>query len=393
MFAPGHAVYNRSDGARTTQLEIAVAPQDDVEVRRLRITNRSGARRDFVVTSYAEIVLAPPATDAAHPAFSKLFLQTEIVREQQAILCTRRPRAPEEPAPWWFHLLTCSHPVSADLSYETDRMRFIGRGRSTADPQVLDDSAPLGGSAGAVLDAVAAIRCCLTLEAGESASVDMISGVSDTRYGCLGLVAQYQDRQIADRLLVDAPAHGRQMLDRLQISESDARLYACLAGPVIYAHAALRATPSVLVRNVQGQPGLWTHGISGDLPIVLLRIADPANLDLLRQLTQAHAYWRLHGLAVELVVLCDGEAVRQTALSEQAIALITAGAGTDRIDKPGGFFVRRADPMPEADRVLLQTVARVVLSDADGSLAQQLERCLSTSMPTPPATAVARVGH
>lgn len=393
VFAPGHAIFNRSDGATTTQLEIAVSPQDDVEVRRLCITNRSDARREFAVTSYTEIVLAPPATDAAHPAFSKLFLQTEIVLEHQAILCTRRPRAPEEPTPWWFHLLASSQSEPAGLSYETDRMRFIGRGRSTADPQALDDSVALGGSGGAVLDAVAAIRCCFTLEAGESASVDMITGVSETRQGCLELVARYQDRQVVDRIIVGAPAYGREILDRLQVSETDARLYACLAGPVIYANAALRAAPSVLVRNLQGQQGLWAHGISGDLPVVLLRIADPANLELVRQLTHAHAYWRSHGLTVDLVVLCEGEAVCQTAQREQSIALITAGGSADRIDKPGGFFVRRADQMPEADRILLQTVARVVLSDADGSLALQLERCLPTSMPTTPAAAVARLGH
>ena len=393
VFAPGHAIFNRSDGTTTTQLEIAVSPQDDVEVRRLRITNRSDARREFAVTSYAEIVLAPSATDAAHPAFSKLFLQTEIVREHQAILCTRRPRAPEEPTPWWFHLLTSSHSVSADLSYETDRMRFIGRGRSTADPQALDDSGALGGSGGAVLDAVAAIRCCLTLEAGESSSADMITGVSETRQGCLELVAKYQDRQVADRVLAGAPAYGREMLDRLQLSETDARLYACLAGPVIYANAALRAAPSVLVRNLQGQPGLWAYGISGDLPVVLLCIADPANLELVRQLTHAHAYWCSHGLTVDLVVLCEREAVCRAALREQSIALITAGGSADRIDKPGGFFVRRADQMPEADRILLQTVARVVLSDVDGSLALQLDRRLPTSMPTTPATAVVRLGH
>jgi cyclic beta-1,2-glucan synthetase len=159
VFSVGRAAFRRRDHDAETHTEIAVSPEDDVELRRVRITNGSATRRVFDVTSYAEIVLAPPATDAAHPAFSKLFVQTEILRERQAILCTRRPRAPDELTPWMFHLLTAPKAARGEVSYETDRMRFIGRGRTTADPQVLDDNAPLSGSAGSVLDPVAAIRC------------------------------------------------------------------------------------------------------------------------------------------------------------------------------------------------------------------------------------------
>ena len=333
-------------------------------------------------------MLAPPATDAAHPAFSKLFVETEILRERQAILCTRRPRAPDEPTPWMFHLLAAPKPARGEVSYETDRMRFIGRGRTTADPQALDDNAALSGSAGPVLDPVAAIRCRITLDPGETAIVDLISGISETREACVGLVGRYQDRQIADRVLAAAPAHGQAILSRLHASEADARLYARLASSVIYANASLRADPSVLGKNRQGQSSLWAYAISGDLPIVLLRIADSANIDLARQLVQAHAYWRLHGLAVDLVILSEDHDGHRPALHEQITKLIAACGDADRIDQPGGIFVRPADTIPEGDRILLQTVARVVISDGDGSLAQQLERrCAKPTSIPPPAAA------
>ena len=250
-------------------------------------------------------MLAPPATDSAHPAFSKLFVETEILRERQAILCTRRPRAPDEPTPWMFHLLAAHKPATGEVSYETDRLRFIGRGRTTADPQALHDNAALSGSAGPVLDPVAAIRCCIALDPGETATVDLISGISETREACMGLVERYQDRQFADRVLAAAPTHDQAILSRLHATAADAQLYARLAGSVIYANAALRADPGILARNRQGQSGLWGYAISGDLPIVLLQIADPANIDLVRQLVQAHAYWRLHGLVVDLVILSE----------------------------------------------------------------------------------------
>src|ERR1035437_9585142 len=347
VFSEGRAVFRRRDHGIETHTEIAVSSEDDVEVRRTRITNCSGARRIIEITSYAEIVLAPPATDSAHPAFGKLFVETEIVRERQAILCTRRPRAPDEPTPWMFHRLAAHKPATGEVSYETDRLQFIGRGRTTADPQALHDNAALSGSAGPVLDPVAAIRCCIALDPGETATVDLISGISGTREACVGLVGRYQDRQIADRVLAAAPTHGQTILSRLHASEADAQLYARLAGSVIYANAMLRADPGILARNLRGQSGLWGYAISGDLPIVLLKMADSANSDLRRQLVQAHVCWRGHGLVVDLVVLSEAHEGHEPALHEQITkliaAVITEGGGADRADQPGGMFVRSAD--------------------------------------------------
>ena len=386
IFSEGRAAFRRRDHDIETHTEITVAPEDDVELRRVRITSGSPTRRVLDLTSYAEIVLELPATDAAHPAFNKLFVETEILRERQAILCTRRRRAPDEPTPWMFHLLTTHKPAEKEVSYETDRMRFIGRGRTTTDPQALDDVA-LSGSAGPVLDPVAAIRYRITLDPGETATVDLISGLSETREACVGLVGKYQDRQIADRVLAMAPTHGQAILSMLHATEADARLYGHLASSVIYANATLRADPSILGQNRQGQSGLWRYGISGDLPIVLLRIADQANIDLVRHLVQAHAYWRLHGLAVDLVILSGDLDGQRPVLHEQITKLIAACGDAGRIDQPGGIFVRAVDQIDDPDHILLQTVARVVIVDNAGSLAKQIERrrATPTSIPLLPA--------
>jgi cellobiose phosphorylase len=373
VFATGRVAFRRRDHGIETHTEIAVSPEDDVELRRVRITNASPARRAFDVTSYAEIVLAPPATDAAHPAFSKLFVETALLHDRQAILSTRRPRAPDEPTLWMFHLLTAPKSQRGAISYETDRVRFIGRGRTTTDPLALDGNAPLSGTAGPVLDPVAAIRCRITLDPGETATVDLISGIGETRDACVNLVDRYQDRQIADRVLAAAPTHAQAILHRLHVSEADARLYSRLASSVLYANASLRADPIVLGKNRQGQSGLWAYAISGDLPIVLLRIADSTNMDLARQLMQAHAYWRLHGLTVDLVILCGSRDSHEPVLQEQIMKLIAACGDADHIDQPGGIFVRPANGFSEDDGILLQTAARVVIGD-DGPLGQQLER-------------------
>ena len=374
MFSEARAEFRRRDHDIDTHTEIVVSPEDDIELRRLHITNRSRTRRVIDITSYAEVVLASSVADALHPAFSNLFVQTEIIRQRQAILCTRRPRSLEEHPPWMFHLMAVHGADSRESSYETDRLRFIGRGRSLEAPQAMSELAALSGSEGSVLDPIVAIRHQITLDAEQSAIIDMVSGIGETREAVLGLVGKYQDRHLADRVFDLAWTHSWVTLRQINATESDAQLYGHLAGSVIYANPSLRADAAVLAKNRRGQSSLWGYAISGDLPIVLLQIGDLANIDLVRQLVQAHAYWRLKGLAVDLVIWNEDRAGYRQLLQEQIMGLIAAGIEAHVMDRPGGIFVRRAEQISEEDRILLQTVARAIITDRRGSLGEQINR-------------------
>jgi len=372
IFSEGRAEFRRRDQGFDTHTEIAVSPEDDIELRRITLTNRSRTRRAVDVTSYAEVVLASPAADALHPAFSNLFVQTEILRPQRAILCTRRPRSLEEHTPWMFHLMAVHGADIEDISYETDRMQFIGRENTVADPQAMGASAALSGSEGSVLDPIVAIRHRITLDPEQSATINIVTGIGETRDACLGLVAKYQDRRLADRVFDLAWSHSQVVLRQLNASEGDAQLYGRLAGSVVYANCSLRAESGLLIKNRRGQSGLWGYSISGDLPIVLLRIGDPAHIELVRQLVQAHAYWRLKGLAVDLVIWNEDHTGYRQLLNEQIMGLIAAGLEANVIDRPGGIFVRPADQISNEDRILFQTVARAILTDRRGTLADQI---------------------
>ena len=374
IFSEARAEFRCRNHDFVTHTEVAVSPEDDIELRRITITNRSWTRRAIDVTSYAEVVLASSAADALHPAFSNLFVQTEILRKQRAILCTRRPRSRDEHAPWMFHLMAVHGADIGEVSYETDRMQFIGRGNTIAAPQAMSDSTPLSGSEGSVLDPVVAIRHRVTLNPGETATVNIVTGMGDTREVCLGLVDKYQDRRLADRVFDLAWTHSDVFLRQLNATEADAQLYARLASSILYANSSLRADPSVLIKNRRGQSGLWGYSISGDLPIVLLQIGDSEKIDLVRQLVQAHAYWRLKGLAVDLVIWNEEHAGYRQVLHEQIMGLIAAGIETIPAGRTGAIFVRSADQMSPEDRILLQTVARVTISDMQGSLADQVTR-------------------
>ena len=380
IFVQARAEYRRRDQAIEAHTEISVSPEDDVEIRRVTLTNQSSRTRHIEVTSYAEVVLAPLNADLAHRSFSNLFVQTEILPERQAILCTRRPRTPGEQVPWMFHLLAAPGAVADEPSFETDRARFIGRGRTAANPLVLDsDDSPstLSNTQGSVLDPIVAIRRTLTLSPDESASVQIISGVADTREAALALLEKYCDRHFVERAFEMAWFQSQEVLRHLNATEADAQVFGRLANSVIYGNALRRAAPGIIARNQLGQSGLWRFAISGDLPIVLLHIGDLNRIDLVKQVLQAHAYWRMKGLAADLVIVNEDFSGYRAVLQDLIMGLINAGPESQVVDKPGGVFVRRAEELSEDERVLLQTVARIVFSDTAETLIEQVERRVS----------------
>jgi cyclic beta-1,2-glucan synthetase len=394
IFTEGRAEFHRRDRVGTalieTRTEIVVSPEDDIELRRIRLINRSGERRTVEVTSYAEVALAAPAADALHPAFSKLFVQTEILRSKRAVLCTRRPRAQGEQPGWLFHLMAVSGADTGEMSFETDRARFVGRGRTLAHPRALTGPGPLSGSDGSVLDPIVAIRQEIILDPDQTATIDLVTGATAARDKAEHLIQRYQDRHLANRVFDLAWTHNQVVLQQFGISEAEAQEYERLAGSMIFANASLRTDTDIILRNRRGQSGLWGYSISGDLPIVLLQVADLANIGLVRQLLRARAYWRLKGLVVDLVIWTEDQSGYRQQLHDEIMGLIAAGVEANVLDRPGGVFVRHADQISLEDRLLLQSVARLIIVDGRGSLSEQLKRRGPPEAKIPPSRASQR---
>ncbi len=389
IFTQARAEFRQKDDELEIHTEICVSPEDDVELRRLSVANQGPLPRTIELTSYAEVVLASAAADAAHPAFSNLFVQTESLRPDQAILARRRPRSDEDHAPWLVHVLAGPDSDPAAISCETDRLRFIGRGRTPNRPVALEEISPLSNTTGSVLDPIVSLRITVTVPAGATVGVTFILGMAEKREEAVALAEKYRNARMVDRAFDLAWTHSQVVLRQLNATEAEAQLYGRLAGPLIYANSSWRAETGVLLGNRRGQSGLWSYGISGDVPIVLLRIANPGKIEIVRQLVQAHSYWRLKGLAVELVILNEDTSVYHQPLHDQIIALITSGIEAQMLDKAGGIFVRRLEQVPDEDRLLLQAVARIVLVDQNGTLAEQLGR-RDLPLPIIPALVTAR---
>ncbi len=365
--------FRRRDGDLETQLDITVSSEDDVEVRRLTVTNRGARTREVEVTSYTEIVLARPEDDLAHPAFGKLFVETEFDPQSAGLIFSRRPRAADESPIVAFHVLGVDGPrLAGGVEWETDRARFIGRGRSPANPAALDGRG-LSGTTGAVLDPIGALRERLRLGPGGSARVTFATGVAADRQSAVALARKYRDGSAAARAFSMAFTHVHVMLQHLGISDDQAILFDRLASRV-FGEDRSRISPADMAANIYGQQNLWGFGISGDLPILLVRIADTSSLRLARQVLTAQEYWRVKGLRADVVILNDHPIDYLDEVQHLLVSLLQEPPWSSWVGKPGGILLFRGDGMAESDRRLFGAVARVVIQGDLGELSRELDR-------------------
>ncbi len=380
----------RTDGSMLTATEILVSPEDDAEARFLSITNRGRGVREIEVTSYAEVVLANAGSDSAHPAFSKMFVQTEFVADAETLLATRRNRDPGDPSLWMFHHGVVDANAAGGVQFETDRARFLGRGRELRDAAGVVGAGPLSNTAGTVLDPVFALRRRVRIAAGASARIAFWSGVAPNRSQALALSDKYRDPAAFDRAKSIAAARATAELGRLGIDIGEAQQFQCIANRVLYADSSLRASREILNRNALGPAVLWSLGISGDLPIVLAQVDDQGQLEFVAQLLRAHRYWQAKRLAVDLVVLNDCTGPDAEALQPKLAAAIGAAPSDGgEADDPGRgrVFLLSRDSMAPASRELLQCAARAIFVARAGPLHDQLAllREADTAPPRPRA--------
>ena len=384
IFSEGLAEFRRRDHDIAAHTTIAVDPDNNLEVRRLRLTNHASAARELCLTSYAELILATAAADRAHPAFSNLFVVAEWLPALGLILVNRRPSSPDDPTDWAFMLMPLHEEYGVALSAECDRGRFIGRGRTLATPAALDGFGPLSDLAGATLDPCAAIRRTIVVPSGEARDIDLVIGVAPSRTEALALARRYSDPYRIDHVLEVAAPRARALLSQLGMLPAELPLYERLASAILFPQAALRA-PSLRRRSSAGaQDLLWSHGLSGDFPVVLLRLVEAEHLQLLQELLRAHIFLRRHGLRFDLLIWNDDATGYRHTLVDRVAGLLSASAEATMLDKPGGIYLRQLDTFTERDRLLLQATAAVCLSDRDGSLRIQLEQADRTVAAQPP---------
>ncbi|MCG2808550.1 MAG: hypothetical protein L6413_09850, partial [Coriobacteriia bacterium] len=373
-FALDKAEFRRTDGMLETHTEITVSPEDDVEIRRITITNHGVSSVEIEATSYFEVAMADQAADQAHKSFSNLFVETEAVEESRALIFSRRPRSAEESRVWGLHVLACDADDACEWSFETDRASFLGRLNGADSPYAIHAGGKMSGTVGAVLDPCCSIRKVVRIEPGASARLVFATGIASTRDEALRLAEKYHESRSAQRAIDLAWTAAQIELRDLGITPAEAVVLERLASRLLLTDPASVLKIKTPAENGLPMSGLWSIGISGDLPILLVRIEDLEHAPLVRQAILAHQYWRHKGLTADLVVLNTRPTAYSDELDDRLRLLVRTGHALQLLDKPGGVFLRRADQMHPDVMNLLLTVARATLDGDSGPIEVQLSR-------------------
>jgi len=372
IYQPDIAIFDSTLDDIETRLEVAVSPEHDVEVRVLQLVNHGERVREIDVTSYVELALSVPRDDVAHPAFGKLFIETEYLPERGALLCHRRPRDARDPGLWGVHVMSLEGRPQGPLEWESDRAQFIGRGRTLERPIAMDGR-PLSGATGFVLDPIFSLRQRVRLSPGEPIRIAFATGVAPDRETARALALTYRDPTTATRTLALAAAHAHAVRRHVNISADEAVMFERLASRVLGGDESLRAAEAQVAANELGQNSLWPHGVSGDLPIVLVRVVDD-DLTVVREALEAQEYWRLKGLRADVVILNEHPVSYLDEVQSRLAALLDEGPWRTWQHQQGGAFLLRGDTIGAAERALFCTVAQAVLETNRGDLRAHLAR-------------------
>ncbi len=365
------AVFRRTENGIVSTMQVTVAPDDPVEIRRIHLHNNNDDTRNLRLTSYGEVILSAQAADTRHPAFNKLFIESEFVPELNLQIFTRRLRSTEEPPIFLGHMLVVEG--SHDLAqHEADRNRFIGRGRSFHNPAALTSEQYLTGTTGATLDPIFALGQEVSLPPHEGVELAYLTFAADSREAIIALANRYRTWTLVERSFHQANIAAQTWLGKQEITSQMFQYTLQLLSALIYSFKAVRVSPETIASNRLGQPGLWRFGISGDYPILLIEVDNPQQTELVREALQVYKYLRSRRFMMDVVILNRQQTDYGAELNSLLYRLVSKMNGEDSLNQRGGIFILYSDQMGANERILLQTAARVRLTGENGSLGNQM---------------------
>ncbi len=369
--------FKRKDFGIIIQTDITVSPEDHSELRRITITNTTNRTRTLQLTTFSEIVLNKINADEVHQAYSKIFLESEFETDLGALIFRRRKHSQSEPDLYMLHMLSINM-VWTPIEYETSREAFIGRGRSINNPIIFDQAKSLGNTVGQVLDPIASLRTTIEVEANRSQMITVINLIGRTKEDVLALGNRYQDHRSIKHSFEMAWSKSNIEFRTEQVSIRHSHLYQRLGNALFFQHPKLRSAGSLITKNKLTQSGLWRFGISGDLPIILVRINDSLHLKLVEELLSAHKYLANRSVNFDLLILNENADGYLQNLNNSLEQLLNNKYALNILNAKGGIFPRNLKQLSDSEYLLLQSVARVVLNGEKGSLSTQLATIKTT---------------
>ncbi|MEQ8677385.1 MAG: glucoamylase family protein [Aggregatilineales bacterium] len=373
----------------SSHMEVFVPPEDDVEIRKLALTNHTEDDREITICSYGEMVLAPQSADQRHQAFNKMFIESEYLPHLKALIFRRRLRASDDQPMYVVHMLIVEDTIMGETQYETDRRRFLGRNHTLKNPQVFNsETFHLSGTTGSTLDPIMALAHTIKIPAYSNLKVAFVNAVGDSREQAIGLAQRFRSWEEINRSQNQLQYKSGRELQNLGLKIEDIARFQHLLSNLLYPNPRFRADSSILKANTKDQSALWAYGVSGDYPLILVQVSDEEQLDLVYEIALAHRFWRNRGFSVTLIILNQRDTGYMQELYHQIHRLLVRTGNENWLNRHDGIFVLRAEQIPEADSILLKTSARVFLDGKAGTLQQQLGKVPTDTVPLPPLVAI-----
>ena len=366
QFHAHKAEFHRRDHGVAIAMEVGVAAGDDLEIRLLTLTNETDRKRSLELTSCGEVALAPPLDDARHPAFSKLFVESEYIDDFHGLMFTRRPHHPNDQPPVLFHRLILDDLGAKETSFEADRGAFFGRNGKARSPRGVMEG--LSKNTGWTLDPIASLQAHIELAPRERRQLAFVTIAGGSQHSALEIAERYATLASLEWALDDAAHEAGILAHRADSRPEWLPQFQQIASLAIDPAPMLRAAPTERKSNQLGQPRLWALGISGDNPIVLLRTSDARGTELLRFLIRAHEHWRRALFRVDLVIMRTGLSGYVEPVRERLLSLFREIGAHDVLGHNGGIHLVFADQIPVADKRLLECAASMVLDDASDAI-------------------------
>ena len=364
IFSLDKAEFERNDGSLTTHTDITVSKEDDAEIRNISITNHGEHSRTVEVTSYCEVTLAPYGADLVHPAYSNLFVKTEFVEQPMCLLANRRPRSQKDEEYYMMQTAVVEGEQIGNVQFETSRVKFIGRCRNLISPASMDSDSTLKNSIGAVLDPIISLRIRVKIKKGETCKIAYSTAMGKSREEVLKLAAKYSSMHNVKSTFELSWSQIQEEMRYLSIKPLQANMYQKMGSKIIFFNDTYKKREAYIKSINSGQSSLWSHGISGDLPIMLLLIRKDEDFDLIRQIINAHEYLTIKGLKIDLVIINLHKELYLQLLQDKIRELISSSSLRDKVNKNGGVFLYSQNDMEESTVSLLVAISRIVI-DAD----------------------------
>ncbi|HEU4734444.1 MAG TPA: glucoamylase family protein, partial [Kofleriaceae bacterium] len=369
-FEAGSVELRRRHGELAIRLKIAVGAGDDVEVRELEVANEGDRLRRLEVIGWLEPVLEPRRSAERHPAFSKLFLRASPAPDLTGVVVTRRARDDSAAPVLLFHLVgdRSTGPHVIDIDRET----LLGRRGTIRAPAALNASrATRPGDAS--LDPLCACAAELALVPGSSAAVALVTAVASSVPEVLEIGRRFASPLAVRWALEDAERAAAHRAERLATPAALHPAAQRLLSALLVPDSGLRPPPAVLTAGRASQRTLWGRGISGDEPIVWLRMDSREPGDVLDEVIAVHRHLRALGVRFD-VVLADESPSGYGDETSVALRRLLAARGADGLlHQRGGIHVVAIDQLSPQQLADLEAAAHVDLDARRGSLAHQLE--------------------